>query len=160
MGANFSKQVSKALRRKLMSTPEQMLGEDPQLSAARTLACATPKGAVMFARNVDKWPHGETREAASQHPQWAYVYAEGIDEGPHDVTRAGVSRIAEKRAAVTGLGEPLDAWYACLYAMNIDKGPHPSTRKAANMCAESAGRYISEFGELEHKQTPDNGQGE
>ena len=108
----------------------------------REEALGDPKGAYVYARDVDEAPRDDTRAAALGDPKWAYFYAMDVDEAPRDDTRAAVlgdpgwayeyARFVDRaprddtRAAV--LGDPVSAYR---YAKHVDKAPRDDTRAAA-----------------------------
>jgi len=60
----------------------------------RTLICdlGDPRCAYRYARDIDKSPHPDTRQAACKDPCYAYFYAIGVDRSPHPDTRKGVCK--------------------------------------------------------------------
>ena len=81
----------------------------------RWMALGHASTALFYARDTDKGPRDDTRNAACDDSEEALAYARVVDRGPHDDTRNAV------------LG---NAWHAYIYARDIDKGPHDDTRNA------------------------------
>ena len=108
----------------------------------REEALGDPKGAYVYARDVDEAPRDDTRAAALGDPKWAYFYAQHVDKAPRDDTRAATlgdpywayeyalvvdeAPRDDTRAAV--LGDPVSAYN---YALVVDRAPRDDTRAAA-----------------------------
>ena len=68
--------------------------------------------AWLYAKDIDKCPRDDTRNAACKDFKYAYKYAYEVDECPMDDTRKAVCK---------------DPEWACGYVMYIDKEFHEDT---------------------------------
>ena len=74
-----------------------------------------PELAYWFAREVDKGPRDDTREACCKDPNYSHSYATNIDKCPHDLTRKAACLKVET---------------AFNYALYVDNGFHKETLTA------------------------------
>ena len=92
----------------------------------RLAACEHPYYALLFALEIDKGPHQETRKAVCQEPYFAYRYALKVDKEPRDDTRTAACKKPE---------------WAFFYARYIDGVPRPDTRTAVGRATFHAAQY-------------------
>jgi len=106
-----------------LDDPEKLVNEIlnnnvPKSDEIRTLICdlGSPADAYYYARDIDKFPHPDTRREACKDPVFAYYYAYYVDRSPRSDTRQGACK---------------DSYRAYYYAYYVDRSPRSDTRQGA-----------------------------